>query len=254
MMKTKLLTASKKGLAAATLLLTLNAAEAKAQPAIQPGKNNVFARLTKYEVKPEFQQAFRKGITDYVLYSLQQKSNILAEGFYEQDKPSVLWMIERWNSKDDFDKTLNSHAFKAIDSLAAIGLQQLPTTINVKDLEPLSKAQWRSAAAKADTPITIMLFVDSKPGTEDVFEKVYHTAMPAFRSEQGVINYQLSRFESDNTKFVTYEKFRNDAAFEYHLNFPPIQPVIDYLNTSITKPPFQDGIHRLIEFAPLMQK
>jgi len=251
MMKTKSLTASKKGFAAATLLLTLNTVEVKAQPPIQPGKSNVFARLTKYEVKPEFQQPFRKAISDNIFYSLQQKSNILAEGYYEQDKPSVLWVIERWNSKDDFDKSQSSHAFKAIDSLAEIGLQQSPTTIDVKDLEPLSKTQWRSVAAKADTPITIMLFVDSKPGTEDVFEKVYHAAMPAFRSETGVINYQLSRFESDNTKFVTYEKFRSDAAFEYHLNFPPIKPVIDYLNTSIKKQPFQDGIHRLIAFAPL---
>jgi quinol monooxygenase YgiN len=122
--------------------------------------------------------------------------------------------------------------------------------IYVRDLEPLTKQQWSSVAGKQDQPLTIMLFVDAKPGTENNFKEVYHTAMPKFRSEPGVINYQLSQLEEDSTQFVTYEKFKNEDAFKYHLNFPPIQPVIDYLNTSIKKQPFQTGLHRLIEFAP----
>jgi quinol monooxygenase YgiN len=78
--------------------------------------------------------------------------------------------------------------------------------------------------------------------------------MPQFRSEPGVINYQLSQLQEDSTRFVTYEKFRSEDAFQYHLNFPPIQPVIDYLNSSIKKQPFQTGLHRLIEFAPENRK
>ena len=99
---------------------------------------------------------------------------------------------------------------------------------------------------KRYTPIVIMLFVDSKKGTEDDFTKLYDTAMPKFRSEPGVITYGLSQFEDDRTQFVTYEKFRNEDAFKYHLNFPPIQPVLDYLNTSIKRQPFQTGLHRLV--------
>lgn len=91
-----------------------------------------------------------------------------------------------------------------------------------------------------------MLFVDAKPGTEKRFQQVYHAAMPQFRGEPGVINYQLSQLADDSTRFVTYEKFRSEEAFQYHLNFPPIQPVIDYLNTSIRQQPFQKGLHRLI--------
>ena len=108
-------------------------------------------------------------------------------------------------------------------------------------------------AKKEDKPLTIMLFVDAKTGTADNFKTVYHTAMPQFRGEPGVINYQLSQLDEDSTQFVTYEKFRNEDAFQYHLNFPPIQPVIDYLNTSIKKQPFQTGLHRLKRFAPLTQ-
>ncbi len=63
-----------------------------------------------------------------------------------------------------------------------------------------------------------MLFVDAKAGTEANFKDVYHTAMPKFRSEPGVITYQLSQLEEDATQFVTFEKFRSNEAFQFHLN------------------------------------
>jgi quinol monooxygenase YgiN len=250
----KLLKVSKTCLAAVMLFLVLNVIKTKAQNLNQMDNSKVTARLLRYEVKPAFQTTFRKAIGDYVLHSLTVKSNILSEAYYEIDKPSVLWIIERWDNKTALDKTSNSIQFKAIDSLSKIGLLQPAETIFIEDLEPLSKQQWRSKANKEDKPITVMLFVDSKTGTENNFKEVYHNAMPQFRSEPGVINYQLSQWEDDSSRFVTYEKFRNEDAFQYHLNFPPIKPVIDYLNTGIKKQPFQTGLHKLIEFAPLTRE
>ena len=215
------------------------------------GQNSgVVARLIRYEVQPEFQAAFRQAVCNYVYYSLKVGANVLSEGYYEQADSTVLWVIERWSDKAALEKATKSSAFKVIDSLSRTSLKQPAKIIYVKDLEQISKQQWRSVANKEDQPITIMLFVDAKPGTENKFKEVYHIAMPKFRSQPGVINYQLSQLEEDSTRFVTYEKFRSENAFQYHLSFPPIQPVIDYLNTSIKKQPFQAGLHRLIEFAP----
>lgn len=220
----------------------------------QSNNNDFAARLTRYDVAPDHQTAFRKVVSDYVVYSLGQESNVLSEAYYEQEDPSVLWIIERWNSKIELEKACKSFESRAIESLAKTALSKPVKRIDVKDLEPISKQQWRYTVRKTDDPITIMLFVDAKAGTEHNFKAVYHTAMPQFRSEPGVVTYQLSQLETDSTQFVTYEKFRNEDAFQYHLKFPPIQPVIDYLNTSIKKQPFQRGLHRLIEFAPLTRK
>ena len=219
------------------------------------GQNNkVITRLIRYEVQPQFQAAFRMAVRNYVFHSLKSETNIMSEAYYEQADTTVLWVIERWSNKDELDKASKSSVFKAIDSLSRTSLKQPAKTIYVKDLEPLSKPQWRTVSKEEDKPITIMLFVDAKPGTENKFKEVYHIAMPLFRSEPGVINYQLSQLEEDSTQFVTYEKFRNEDAFQYHLNFPPIRPVIDYLGTSIKKQPFQTGLHRLIAFAPLTRQ
>lgn len=174
----------------------------------------------------------------------------MAEAYYEEGSPSVMWLIERWTSKQELEQIRSSVTFKQISTLSETELVQPAKTIYVKDLEPLSKEEWRREPMKDDTPVTIMLFVDSKAGTAGLFKELYHSAMPQFRSEPGVINYQLSQLEEDSTQFVTYEKFRNEGAFQYHLNFPPIQPVIDYLNSNIKQQPFQMGLHRLIRFAP----
>ncbi|SEP40142.1 Quinol monooxygenase YgiN [Niastella yeongjuensis] len=206
--------------------------------------------LTRYDVKNEHGKEFHELLSKYVKQAVSNKANIMAEAYYEIEDPAVMWLIERWSNQPVLEKMRSGEIFKQIGIFAERKLAQPVKTINVKDLEPLSKEAWRREPMKEDTPITIMLFVDSKAGTEGRFKEVYHTAMPQFRSEPGVINYQLSQLEEDSTQFVTYEKFRNEDAFRYHLNFPPIQPVIDYLNSSIKKQPFQAGLHRLIRFAP----
>jgi quinol monooxygenase YgiN len=263
-MKTKITVSIKAVVVLATLLSLYSAyaTEKNPQPAKAVGKSvpgelhqqQAAARLTRYDVKPGYQEQFREALSDYVLHSLLNESNIMAEAYSEQDNPAVLWLIERWTSKDELDKFSNNTQSRSVMTLGEVALIKPARRIYVKDLEPISKQQWRRTAMAADSQITIMLFVDAKPGTQQTFKNVYHIAMPRFRSEPGVVTYQLSQIEEDSTQFVTYEKFRSNDAFRYHLSFPPIQPVVDYLNTSIKKQPFQDGLHHLIEFAPLTRE
>ncbi|MFT3823669.1 MAG: antibiotic biosynthesis monooxygenase [Chitinophagaceae bacterium] len=217
-------------------------------------QQQAIARLTRYEVRSGYQEQFRKVITDYVSYAIAIESNIMTEAYYEKENPSILWVIERWGSNEEWLKAKSSAQSQTIMRLAEMALVQPQKSISIKDLEPISKQQWHRTANAADSQLTIMLFVDAKAGTQETFKDVYHVAMPQFRSEPGVITYQLSQLEEDDTQFVTYEKFRSNDAFQYHLNFPPIKPVIDYLNSSIKKQPFQDGLHNLIEFAPLIRQ
>jgi quinol monooxygenase YgiN len=231
------------------LLLGISTLPAEAGAA---GKRNqeTVAVLTRYDVKDGFEDQLQQALKSYVAHAFAQESNIMAEAYSEQGQPQVFWVMERWSSKSAFEKAGKTQPCKAIDSLSENGLAQEPQRTYVTDLEPLSKAQWRTAEGSTDKPLTIMLFVEARPGTETRFKEVYHEAMPWFRGEPGVINYQLSQFAEDSTRFVTYERFRSEEAFQYHLNFPPIQPVIGYLNTSIKKQPFQSGLHRLAAIRP----
>ena len=256
MTATTLLSILQRTVALFTVLLLLYCTSTTAQNSDTMTRHDqrVVAKLTRFEIKQEYQEQFRKVLSDYVSHSISSESNIMAEAYYEQEKSSVLWLIERWNSKKELDKFSSNSQSNAIWSLTASALLSPVKTIYINDLEPISKQQWRRTAKASDSQLTIMLFVNAKQGTQKNFIDVYHIAMPQFRSEDGVVTYQLSQLEDDSTQFVTYEKFRSNEAFQFHLNFPPIRPVIDYLNTSIKKQPFQDGIHNLIEFAPLTRE
>jgi len=237
------------------LLLSGTCAKAQMAGAAAPlQQTEEVALLTKYEVKPEGRKKLQKMLRKYVKHVGANENNVMAEAYYEQENSSVLWVIERWSSKQELDNIKNSAKVKKLTALPDKKLVQPAKTIYVKDLEPLSKSAWRRLPEKEDSPLVIMLFVDSKAGTEDQFTSVYHTAMPQFRSEPGVINYQLSRLAEDRTQFVTYEKFRSEDAFQYHLKFPPVKPVIDFLETNSEEPPFQSGLQQLIEFTPLTRE
>ncbi|PXY46896.1 putative quinol monooxygenase [Flavobacterium hydrophilum] len=212
------------------------------------------SRITCYEVKKEDQENFKKAISNYVLKSLSDENNIMSEAYFEQENQNVIWLFERWKNQTAFEKLRKNPLSKMIKALAKTSLIRPEKVIDINDLEPLSKEQWRKTSKKKEHQLTIMLFIDAKAGTEESFKTIYHKAMPEFRSESGVVTYQLSQFVDDKTQFVTFEKFRSNDAFQYHLHFPPIQPVLDYLNTSIKKPPFQDAIHNLIEFSPLFRE
>lgn len=232
---------AKKVATIAAYLFTIVTGSVNAQGSYKIKTKNVtqtISKMTMYEVKEESLSHFKESLSKYVFSAIASKNNIMAEAFYEQNKPNVLWLIERWNGKSELQDLNETNLVKS-------------KTYYIKDLEALTKEQWRKTAKKEDNQLVIMLFVDAKKGTEQNFKDTYHIVMPQFRSESGVVTYQLSEIEGDETQFVTYEKFRSNEAFQYHLNFPPIQPVIEFLETSIKNPPFQNGLHNLIEFAPL---
>lgn len=242
----QLFTKVKKGIFSLAFFTTMNSIGLKAQ-------EGAVVKLSRYEVTSETKKHYSEAIKSYVLYSLGDTSNILSEAFYDQDNASAIWIIERWSDRSALEKATGSRQFSAIEKLSS-GLKPGPDVFYVTDLEPITREKWRANENVTGNAITVMLFIDSKPGTEGRFKQIYHNAMPQFRSEPGVINYQLSQFQDDSTKFVTYEKFKDEEAFQYHLNFPPIKPVLDYLNTDIKSQPFQKGLHKLVAFASLSHK
>lgn len=217
-------------------------------------KEEGVARLTQYQVKQPYYTRVRASIIGFVFTSLKAGGNIMTEAYFEQTDSTILWVIERWDSQTSLDRNGQTKQAKALATLAKEALRKPLEVIEMKDLEPLPKNAYHKRPKNSDHPFTIMLMVDAKPGTQEEFKKLYHAAMPEFRKEPGVIAYQLSQLKNDETKFVTYEKFRNDDAFQYHLKIPAVEPVIRYLRTSIKKPPFENGLHKLIKFAPHYRK
>ena len=208
----------------------------------------VLALITKYQVKPADRESFRAKIAEYVTAAEKANGNIMAEAYEDRGQENIIWTIERWDNPQSHDQYQHTDAAKALAAAGRSALAAPEEHMQIDDLEPLSKTDWRRRPNPEDHPFTAMLILRVKPGTEDEFKKIYHTAMPKFRGEAGVVTYQLSQNKADKTQFITYEKFRGDDAFQFHLKFPPINRVINFLRTSIQDPPFEKGLHNLIEF------
>jgi quinol monooxygenase YgiN len=99
--------------------------------------------LTRYEVKKGCKKKFRKVLRMYVQLAVTDKNNIMAEGYYEQENSSIFWVIERWDNKRGLEKMRVE--FKLAKLLADKKLVQPAKVIYVKDLEPISKEEWRRA-------------------------------------------------------------------------------------------------------------
>ncbi len=121
----------------------------------------------------------------YVQQSLTDEGNIMSEAYYEREDSIILWLIERWADKEGINKADKSVQARALASLAKNALLKPAIVTYVTDLEPLSKQQWRRASQKEDDQLTIMLFVDAQPGSQDDFKNIYHKALPEFRNEPG---------------------------------------------------------------------
>jgi quinol monooxygenase YgiN len=227
-----------------------------ASEAVSPPQSGVgiAARLTSYHVKPAYQANFCQALSAYVFSSLEAAGNIMAEAYAELDNSNKLWLLERWSDQLLLTAHQKSDPAAAIAGLAAEALISPTQTLLVQDLEPLTKEDWQRAPAPGDRPLTVMLFVNAIPGTGDEFKQRYHAAMPQIRGEAGVVTYQLTQVQEGDSKFITYEKFRSEQALQDHLKLPFLAPILDFLHTSITNPPFEQGLHKLTEFAPLQWK
>ena len=203
-------------------------------------------RLTKYLIQTVFAERFTWVLSDYVQHSKQAAGNILAEAYSEDSDPGMMWTIERWSNRNLLDQHDLTAEARMLAHLANSGGAAAPQVIFLEDLEPLPEEAYRNVAAGDDRALTLMLFVDARPGTEDTFIAAYHRAMPSLRNFPGILIYQVCQVTTDRTQFYTYEKFRDEEAFQKHLTADFVAPLVDYLQTSIKQQPFGKGFHRLV--------
>jgi len=208
------------------------------------------AIITKYIYDPANFAQVKAHFSQFVENCLSSTKNIMAEVYLDDDKKDVIWLIQRWEDHSSWTTFSSSAPAERFSELIESNGVSISLQYFVTDTEPLSKEEWRKPVQPSGEQFTLMLILQALEGTQDKFQLAYHKAMPAFRDEEGVITYQLSVDDQDKTQFLTYEKFRNQASFDFHLSFPPINPIVDFLKTSIKAPPFQQGLHRLIQFAP----
>ena len=63
----------------------------------------------------------------------------------------------------------------------------------------------------------------TKPGEEEAVAALLAEIVPLSRAEEGMVAYQVHRDPSDPRVFTIYERYRDAAAYDAHLESEPMQ-------------------------------
>lgn len=81
----------------------------------------------------------------------------------------------------------------------------------------------------AGKQITVIAYLTVQPGTEPLFLERFPEIVRQTRVEPGCINYDFHRSATEPYRFVFYENYVDQAAFDLHLGSPYIEEWVEYV-------------------------
>jgi len=71
--------------------------------------------------------------------------------------------------------------------------------------------------------VTVIAYIEIKPGTEEAFKAQLHTLIAATRAESACFNYDFHQSAKQPTLFVAYENWASMAGLDQHAKSAHIQ-------------------------------
>lgn len=84
--------------------------------------------------------------------------------------------------------------------------------------------------------VTVIAYIEVKPGTEELFLQHAQVVVNATRTETACINYDLHQSADDSTRFVFYENWTGLAGLDEHSKSAHIQTFRSSIADLIAKP------------------
>lgn len=77
-----------------------------------------------------------------------------------------------------------------------------------------------------DKPFTLIVRIQVKEGAGKQFEAAFAKALTATRKEKGNLAYDLNRDTQEPSRYLVYERWKDLAALEAHLNSPHLKALL----------------------------
>ena len=78
------------------------------------------------------------------------------------------------------------------------------------------------------------------PGKEDALKEVLLAMFPFVKEEAGTVTYNLNQSRNNPGTFFFYERYKDQAAFDFHGSTPHFQELNNNLDGLLTEPPKVD--------------
>lgn len=86
----------------------------------------------------------------------------------------------------------------------------------------------KEATPMTTRPITVIAYLTVQPGLEQGFLDQFGPLVAKTRAEPGCLSYDFHQHTTEPHRFVFYENYVDQAAFDFHLNQPYTQTWIKY--------------------------
>lgn len=84
--------------------------------------------------------------------------------------------------------------------------------------------------------VTVIAYIEIKPGTEEAFKAELDKVIAATRAESACINYDFHQSAKESTLFVAYENWTSMAGLDQHAQSAHIQTFRQNCAEMFTKP------------------
>ena len=88
-----------------------------------------------------------------------------------------------------------------------------------------------------DSNVLIVARFNAKPGKEEEVKKILMSLAEPTRAEEGCVFYYLHEVKEEKGHFVFYECFRDDKAFNVHVESSYIKGFLDKKDELLSDPP-----------------
>lgn len=94
-------------------------------------------------------------------------------------------------------------------------------------------------------PLNVVAIMQAKPGKEAQLHTLLQAALPHFQQEPGCQAYALLVDLEDPTRFVSYERWDDEAALQAHMKAPTLTNAMPALEKILAEPMQQIRLNQL---------
>lgn len=232
-------------------ILTLISTSTKAQKA-QSRMTKTSAAITMlvtFNVKPEQLEVFKTVLIEDAQNARNESGNITMELYQHKDKPNILYFFERWANQKALDGHFEKSYTKRVLELNRISLHNPMEILYLDDIYPLSKFELKKPLL-TDSPVDLVVVFKVKAGMQERFIQQFQKSVTKSRPETGNIAFHFHTVEDDNTKFVLYERWRNQAALDFHFEQPYTKELFELFKMALDKP-VEESLNFIVEIGYL---
>jgi quinol monooxygenase YgiN len=202
-------------------------------------KNNkmstVITMLITFNIKPEKFEEFRDALVNDAKNAKKESGNITMELYQNNDKPNILYLFERWVNQEALDKHFEMGYTKDVLRLNDTSLKSPMEILYLDDIEPLEPNKFKKPQ-ESDTPVDLIVVFNVVDGIEKRFIEQFKNSVKNSRPESGNIAFHFHTVKDQRAKFVLYERWRNQAALDFHFQQPYTVELFELFNTALAVP------------------